>query len=166
WFPDAFRFVNVNLGGPYTSLVDQWITFERISNWQTKNTGLAKLNRPMELTTWINYGRYNKKRIKITPERVHQFAVNFWIWWSSLQPSWRAVGEDNRPLAAKEMKDDWKSLDHYGQNGWLSLVVCLRWWGEGLMRVQNETLRKEGIDDWLMAIEDMAIMLGGLISYK
>ncbi|KIK52801.1 hypothetical protein GYMLUDRAFT_250930 [Collybiopsis luxurians FD-317 M1] len=44
WFKDAFQFLNLNLGAPYTALINRWIELERLNNWQTVTTGLTNVN--------------------------------------------------------------------------------------------------------------------------
>ncbi|KAJ3816626.1 hypothetical protein F5880DRAFT_1453592, partial [Lentinula raphanica] len=134
WFKDAFEFLDVDLGVSYTSLVELYIEFERVSGWHTSRIGLPKLNRPNELNDWISYGRYSKKKIVIAPEMVEDFKARFMGWWISLQPKWRRVaGGNGLSLASDSVDlDDWKSLDYSGKNGWLSLLAGIRWWGEGL----------------------------------
>ncbi|KIK60660.1 hypothetical protein GYMLUDRAFT_167501 [Collybiopsis luxurians FD-317 M1] len=164
WFENAFEFLNINLGGPYTAFVNRWSDLEQINGWKTRNSGLSKTNHPGELTTWIQYGR-NKKKIVIAPGQVGKFAEEFWSWWIHLQPEWRKKGKDGLPLPVQEFEDNWKSLDHYGTNGWLSILACLRWWGESLSLTEDSE-KKERVADWVSAIEDVSKMLEGLISYK
>jgi len=169
WFEDAFEFVNINLGRSYANLVARWIELERINKWRTKVTGLAgKSQRPSELTAWIVSGRYGQrsKPIVIAPENVAEFGATVWIWWTSLQPQWREMGPTQRHLPVDKFGDQWKSLDHCGANGWLSFLACLRWWGECLVRMEKDTPRTEGVQDWLLAIHDMTKMIEGLILYK
>ncbi|KIK52800.1 hypothetical protein GYMLUDRAFT_179722, partial [Collybiopsis luxurians FD-317 M1] len=60
---------------------------------------------------------------------------------------------------------NWNTLDHFGKNGWLSLLACLKWWGKGLARMEIHK-RGDGVSDWLMAIDNVSTMLDGLIAYK
>ncbi|KAJ3718808.1 hypothetical protein C8R42DRAFT_585302, partial [Lentinula raphanica] len=165
WFKDAFEFLNVELGVPYTAFVKLYIEFERVSGWQTSRIGLPKFNRPNELNDWISYGRYSKKKIAIAPQMVEDFKVRFMGWWASLQPKWRRVAGGNGLFPVSDSVDDWKSLDYSGKNGWLSLLAGIRWWGESLTQIE-EPERSKRIDEWLAAIDEMSSMLHGLISFK
>ncbi|KAF9060871.1 hypothetical protein BDP27DRAFT_1429587 [Rhodocollybia butyracea] len=101
WFEGAFAFVNINLGGPYTLLIECWVELERLHQWQGKTTGLTGKNiRPAELTSWIDSGRYGKrgKKIVIISACITAFGEKVWTWWMYLQPEWRKKGTDNRPL--------------------------------------------------------------------
>ncbi|KIK50645.1 hypothetical protein GYMLUDRAFT_252791 [Collybiopsis luxurians FD-317 M1] len=66
WFKPAFRFLNVDLSGPYTTLLSHWIELKRLNKWQNSSR-LSNVNQPQELTTWIQYGRYDRKHIIIRP---------------------------------------------------------------------------------------------------
>lgn len=161
--------MNVSLGGSYTTLVTRWIELERINRWHTKVTGLSgKSLRPSELTAWIASGRYGQrsKPIVVAPENIAVFGATVWIWWTSLQPEWREAGPNQKHLPVDKFGDQWKSLDHYGANGWLSFLACLKWWGECLVGMKNDIPRREGMQSWLLVINDMTKMIEGLISYK
>ncbi|KIK53060.1 hypothetical protein GYMLUDRAFT_250649 [Collybiopsis luxurians FD-317 M1] len=165
WFKPAFRFLNVDLSGPYTTLLSRWIELERLNKWQ--NSGrLSNVNRPQELTTWIQYGHYDRKHIIIRPGDIKRFSDTVWTWWLSLQPTWQKTGTDGRPLPVMICKDDWEPLDQCGTNGWLSILACIRWWGESLKTVKDEAEKQKRTGDWLLLIKDVSEMLEGLIRYK
>ncbi|KAJ3759306.1 hypothetical protein F5878DRAFT_496236, partial [Lentinula raphanica] len=132
WFKDAFAFLNVDLGSAFTTFVSRWSEFEGLNGWKTSRTALSNVNRPDEISKWIRYGRYTKVKISISPAQIEDFAARMWAWWVCLQPEWRKLGEDKRPLPVERFGDDWTSLDIHGNNGWLSLLAGLRWWGESL----------------------------------
>ncbi|KIK52820.1 hypothetical protein GYMLUDRAFT_250947 [Collybiopsis luxurians FD-317 M1] len=165
WFKPAFRFLNVDLSGPYTTLLSHWIELKRLNKWQ--NSGcLSNVNWPQELTTWIQYSRYDRKHIIICPGDIKQFSDTVWTWWSSLQPMWQKTGTDGRPLPVMICKDDWEPLDQCGTNGWLSILACIHWWGESLKTVKDEAEKQKKMGDWLLLIKDVSEMLEGLIRYK
>ncbi|KAJ3759293.1 hypothetical protein EV361DRAFT_779904, partial [Lentinula raphanica] len=157
WFKDAFNFLNVDLGLPFTTFVSRWCEFEGLNEWKTSTTALSSVKRPEEISKWIRYGRYTKIKISIAPSQINDFAERMRAWWVYLQPGWRKLGEDNRPLPVERFGDDWTTLNIHGTNGWLSLLAGLKWWGESLARHNEQN------GDWLELIEDMAKMLDGLI---
>ncbi|KAJ3817108.1 hypothetical protein F5880DRAFT_1618598 [Lentinula raphanica] len=163
WFKDAFEFLNVDLGTPFITLVSRWSEYEGLNGWETSRTALSNVNRPVEITKWIRYGRYNKIKISIAPSEIDNFAARMWAWWAYLQPEWREFGEDKRPLPVERFGDDWASIDIHGNNGWLSLLAGLRWWGECLAQRPRQNRADH---DWLGLIEDMSKILVGLIAYK
>lgn len=167
WLPAAFAFVNVDLGKEYASFVGQWIDWEMSNLEAKKSSRLKSTFRPPELENWIRKQRYTKPKntVILKPERVQAFADHVWAYWCALQPSWRTMAANGRmPLISTTYGKDWMPLNHYGMNGWLSLLACLQWWGVGLGHFHGEegkTLR----DDWLAAIADMSWMLSGLQSH-
>ncbi|KAH7918012.1 hypothetical protein BV22DRAFT_1025300 [Leucogyrophana mollusca] len=53
-----------------------------------------------------------------------------WTWWTNLQPTWRTVHIHTKLNAAPQNHNDqgdWTNLDCLGQNGFLSVIVCLKW---------------------------------------
>ncbi|KAJ3816827.1 hypothetical protein F5880DRAFT_1493852, partial [Lentinula raphanica] len=166
WFEDAFEFLNVGLGLPFTAFVSRWSEFESLNEWKTSRTALSSLNRPEEISNWIRSGRYTETKITIAPSQINDFAERMWTWWVYLQPKWRKLGEDERPLPVERFGDDWTSLDIHGTNGWLSLLAGVKWWGESLAQcIEQDDSGGHNID-WLELIEDMSKMLEGLIAYK
>ncbi|KAJ3749304.1 hypothetical protein DFH05DRAFT_1371414, partial [Lentinula detonsa] len=165
WFKDAFDFLNIDLGSPFAMLVDCWSNFESLNGWKTGKHAISSMNRPKEVTKWIQCRRYARITITIAPAQLDGFAERMWLWWVHLQPEWRKLGKDLRPAPVEHFGDDWKSLDIYGINGWLSLLAGLKWWGESLAMEKN--VKQNGKDhNWLELIEDMSKMLLGLTMYK
>ncbi|KIK60678.1 hypothetical protein GYMLUDRAFT_115058, partial [Collybiopsis luxurians FD-317 M1] len=114
------------LGAPYTALINRWIELERLNNWQTVTTGLTNVNRPREVSAWIRNGR--RKNVIISSDQIEAFGKNVWAWWLVLQLSWRDTSEGKPLHAVACYGDNWNTLDHFGKNGWLSLLACLKWW--------------------------------------
>ncbi|KAJ3714487.1 hypothetical protein EV361DRAFT_797449, partial [Lentinula raphanica] len=165
WFKEAFEFLNIDLGSPFAILVERWSDFESLNGWKSSKHALPGVNRPEEVSKWIRYGRYARIKIVIPPSQIDGFAARMWLWWVHLQPEWRKLEKDLRPIPVEHFGDDWKSLDIHGINGWLSLLAGLKWWGESL--AQEKSLERSGGDhDWLELVEDMSKMLLGLITYK
>jgi hypothetical protein len=171
WFYKAFTYLNINLGGPFTDLVALWTELEEFHCWKTSGVKtLPPSKRPHELTRWVGSGRWRKGsiRIKIPSGQVEDFGDRVWIWWCELQPAWRTIESGKpgkRPARVSMFQDNWESLDIYGQNGWLGLLVCIKWWGETLLKVADKSQQKDKTEDWLAAIEDMSTMLRGLVQY-
>ncbi|KAJ3765625.1 hypothetical protein FB446DRAFT_602019, partial [Lentinula raphanica] len=163
WFPDAFAYLNVALGERWIELLTSWIQFERVSEWVKAPTkgprALAATHRPRQLSRWITNCRYSRTGNEPAFEErsLRRFVDEFWHWWTSLQPEWRGLGQGNKPAAVLSYGDDWKSLNIPGKNGWLSVLVCLKWWGLYVMEHDAE-----GQMQWLIAVEDVHMMLKGL----
>ncbi|KAJ3982310.1 hypothetical protein F5890DRAFT_1415958, partial [Lentinula detonsa] len=165
WFKDAFDFLNIDLGTSFATLVACWLKFEGLYGWKPTRNVLSSVRRPKEVSKWIRYGRYAKINITIAPSQIEGFAERMWLWWLHLQPKWRELGQDLRPLPVEQFGDDWRLLDVHGINGWLSLLAGLRWWGESLAKLDSSE-RNSRSNDWLALIADMCKMLEGLTMYK
>ncbi|THU83947.1 hypothetical protein K435DRAFT_598660, partial [Dendrothele bispora CBS 962.96] len=153
WFRMAFDYVNVSLGPNYLSLVAGWIANERLHGWKKggRRDGLLNSDRPREVTSWIMSGRYRVKKARVTSANVEEFAGQVWDWWTALQPEWRGLSPRGRParLGLLNATDTWGSLDTHGNNGWLSLVVCAKWWRLALMEHTGDEASKDLLEkDW------------------
>ncbi|THU94029.1 hypothetical protein K435DRAFT_669150, partial [Dendrothele bispora CBS 962.96] len=149
WFPAAFKYLNVDLGVEFIELLRRWVEFERFFGWSYTREGLASSNRPQELSNWIKSGRYKAKYggsgPKLTGIARKQFSSALDVWWHSLKPK----------------GDNWTLLNHHGPNGWLSLLVGLKWWG---LAMENEEL--EAKKEWLDIVLDMSMILDALLQYQ
>ncbi|KAK7438095.1 SERTA domain-containing protein 3 [Stygiomarasmius scandens] len=146
WFPQAFAYVDVDLGPAYLDLLVKWIDFERFHQWEKAGGRLDKTERPKEITTWINEGRYlpRCKGPKLGAEFIKTFPDDIRKWWTSLHPE---VDDD-----------DWTNLTKYGINGWFSIVAGMKWWGQGLKSLTGDSLRN-GTEEWLMMITELTVTL-------
>ncbi|KAK7434488.1 SERTA domain-containing protein 3 [Stygiomarasmius scandens] len=146
WFPQAFSYVDVDLGPMYLDFLVKWIDFERLHQWEKAGGRLDKTERPKEITTWINEGRYlpRCKGPKLGAEFIKTFPDDIRKWWTSLHP-----GVDD---------DDWTNLTKYGINGWFSIVAGMKWWGQGLKSLTGDSLRN-GTEEWLTMITELTVTL-------
>ncbi|THU92399.1 hypothetical protein K435DRAFT_595886, partial [Dendrothele bispora CBS 962.96] len=131
WFRSAFIYVNVDLGREYHDLKARWVQLERSHGWGKNGKKLLAINRPVEVTPWIQDARYRRlSHTWVLAEDVADFGKRLWKWWNSLQPEWRQNDQMNRPLPLTSDDEDtsWQVLDYHGQNGWLTLLVCIKWW--------------------------------------
>ncbi|THV00402.1 hypothetical protein K435DRAFT_794153 [Dendrothele bispora CBS 962.96] len=156
WFPQAFGYVDVDLGPRYKDLLLKWIDFERIHQWEKTGGRLDKTERPKEITAWITEGRYAPrcKGPNVGADFVKTFPDDFRKWWDFLRSS----------SSLPQQNDDWTSLTKYGINGWFSIVVGMKWWGEGLKSLSGDGLRN-GTEEWFAMITEVATTLDMLIKY-
>ncbi|KAK0439645.1 hypothetical protein EV421DRAFT_1713175 [Armillaria borealis] len=121
--------------------------------------GLPPTGRPMEVGPWIKNYRWTKP--EVTAETLRRFANDWWTWWKRFQPTWQNTGDMEGPLTSDHqpgLGGDWSSLVKRGQNGFMSPVACLAWWGEA---VGDETeLRME----WEGALEECHHVLLNLLA--
>lgn len=167
WFIPAFHYLNVDLGENYVTLVKRWVAFERANGWKNPRSGLMTHGRPKVVTTWLQNARYERKggEPKLTGDSLVTFTKDFRNWWVNLQPTWRPVTEGSQLRSVDNFGDDWKSLDKCGKNGWLLLIASLKWWGVALNSEDGER-RQQLHDEWTRVLEDISLMLGGLIEYR
>ncbi|KAJ3797289.1 hypothetical protein F5050DRAFT_1579320, partial [Lentinula boryana] len=152
------------LGSDYTALISSWIELERAKDWRYSPKGISPKNRPKELSFWITNCRYDRRNNdpKFRQHDLDHFTKNFMTWWNTLQPSWRLDNPHLMPGqgSGSSFGMEWGTLDTSGKNGWLSVIVCLKWWGIGLGDDRESALG----DEWRGAVEDVLFMLNGLIS--
>ena len=52
------------------------------------------------------------------------------MWWSDINPAWRQPVDGGGLLRnTSEGEKDWAGLDIPGANGFLNVLMCLKWWG-------------------------------------
>ncbi|KAJ3730229.1 hypothetical protein C8R42DRAFT_568162 [Lentinula raphanica] len=169
WLPDAFAYVNVDLGVEFKNLVFSWIALKRTSHWKSSSkVQLSHIKRPTLLAQWVNKKRYKTSgnEPKVEEECGVGFKADVKEWWTSLQPKWRQ-GVLRKQLSSLNSvpRDQWKQLDKFGINGWFSILVCLKWWGMNLL-AQTKESRAEGMQEWLEMIEDVRYMMDCLTVWR
>ncbi|KAJ3898162.1 hypothetical protein F5879DRAFT_995083 [Lentinula edodes] len=75
WFPSAFEYLNQDLGDDYNDLFKNWVKFERLKDWVSSTKGLARHNRPKELSKWILNCRYDRPELFVLVERSSIFGL-------------------------------------------------------------------------------------------
>ncbi|KAJ3753449.1 hypothetical protein EV360DRAFT_53454, partial [Lentinula raphanica] len=144
-------------GEDYTRILQSWIELERTKDWVSPPKGIACKNRPKELTRWIMNGRYDRRgnEPRFKNDELANFGKAFVLWWSGLKQSCsesRGRGKEN----------GWGTLNTSGKNGWLSIVVCLKWWGMGLRES-----REEALDEiWRQSMKDVQLTLDEVVSFN
>ncbi|KAJ7186916.1 hypothetical protein C8R46DRAFT_864987, partial [Mycena filopes] len=171
WFANCYREVTAtNLGGVFNGLLGVYIEVERGYKWE-KGQGSSlggTANRPKPLTQWVTAGRGLRgggmaKGAGPSIGSIAVFDDVWWRWWGRLQGSWRKA-EGSKPGrfergAYPESAESWEGMRHPGQNGLLSVVATLYWWGK---MVQTEG-GKEDRESWTEAVADVKWVLKGLV---
>ncbi|KAJ7017584.1 hypothetical protein C8F04DRAFT_883777, partial [Mycena alexandri] len=99
--------------------------------------------RPKEVGDWVARARNHTPTISSADELGNRW----WAWWIDINPSWRAEG--GRPMIRKS-RQAWKTMDIGGQNGFLNVLMVLKWWRDA-MRVASP--------DWEEAVGDVTWVL-------
>ncbi|KAK6996594.1 hypothetical protein R3P38DRAFT_2565172, partial [Favolaschia claudopus] len=170
WFESVYPQVAwVPLGDRFNGLLESFTKLERAFGWDNPSRGLPKINRPAQVSAWVTHGRGSRGGIMREGAGpaladAEAFGKQWWAWWGKLQPAWRvpkdgAEGRFVRGEFPGVEKDMWSSLRFSGQNGVLSLIACLFWWGRKLTNEQ-----RDGEGDWREAVDDLTWMVNGLLA--
>ncbi|PPR03500.1 hypothetical protein CVT24_012667 [Panaeolus cyanescens] len=133
---------NGSLGQEWNSLVRLWSLFQRNAGFST-DSKLPTANRPFPIKEWI--GRARSPTYRPTISNVAEYESTYTRWWASMQPEWRIV---NGKVDPKLVEGDWSSLHLPGQNGLVSVIVALFYWG---LAAQDQKVRKNA---WLRAVRN------------
>ncbi|KAJ7825874.1 hypothetical protein B0H14DRAFT_2368606, partial [Mycena olivaceomarginata] len=133
WFQHTFKEVSRQcLGTDYDALLEAFTAWEQSSGWAAsgKLKALPNAPRPTQLADWIKDARGKTLAVRLITD-TKCFATTWWQWWTGMQPSWRdsRCGRAGSRCVAVLDKADWGSLQTSGQNGLLSVVATLYWWG-------------------------------------
>ncbi|KAI6029218.1 hypothetical protein BKA83DRAFT_4047087 [Pisolithus microcarpus] len=120
-----------DLGPSWTTLITKYIKNEHCSQFIVCKGGTHALDsmcHPPQVSWWISHAWCGTPDI----EDPCQFGVKWWTWWCSLQPKWRSItapAQDGKYTPNCIKGEDWNLLCKPGQNGLLSIIVTLMWWG-------------------------------------
>ncbi|KAJ7734663.1 hypothetical protein B0H16DRAFT_1467509 [Mycena metata] len=159
------------IGGNFNSLLALFSELERVYNWDKgkKNQELGKVNRPAAVSSWISRTRGSRSRPEAdTVPKIPSLAVyeqDWWKWWATLQPTWRLpdVGRPDRFTRGSyppPQRENWHPLRVPGQNGVLSVVAALYWWGLKNLEIGE----REDKESWVEAVADVKWMVKGMLT--
>ncbi|KAJ7603089.1 hypothetical protein DFH06DRAFT_1152162 [Mycena polygramma] len=149
-----------DLGCHYRAMVVALVALETKYGFgdPSNNGTLSAKKRPTQVALWIQGGRGTRLKFPPSIGNVEKYAKEWAEWWGMLQPRWREKDERGEwKLEGHETAGaDWDPLEAPGQNGCLSLVASLYFWG--VCKNQSEELRQR----WERAVLDVTWMLEGL----
>ena len=153
WFANAYGTLkNKNIGPLFSALLPLYVELEARANFEVggHTSGFRKGDRPDEVSWWIGRGRKGEPTIK----DVDVFDRRWWSWWKGLQPLSQQVatvkgllGGDHR---LTEVQEDWDVLRKHGQNGFLTVLSTLAWWGGSINGKPVENFAS-----WLAAVNEV-----------
>jgi hypothetical protein len=149
-----------DLGCHYRALMVALIQLEAKYGFDPANNGsLGTANRPTQISLWIRGGRGSRMKFPPTINRINKYATQWALWWDGLQPAWRERGDDGhwRIDSGWGPHDQWDPLEAPGQNGCLSVVASLYFWG-----LYNAKQPAHLQETWERAVLDVTWMLEGL----
>lgn len=97
---------------------------------QSKSHILASTGRPAPIGVWIHDGRSWDSVPFIGPGIVQDYSTSWWLWWRSLQPTWRAATLTRDLRGTGDYK--WDMLRKGTQNGFFVIILSLGLWLRGL----------------------------------
>ncbi|KAJ7511760.1 hypothetical protein B0H11DRAFT_2214638 [Mycena galericulata] len=147
WAQNARAVLEEIAGGTtWTALIELWWALEERNAFESPPKGPRGANRPKQVGDWVQRARIGTPRI---PD-LKEFVNKWWAWWTSINPSWRRV---NGKLV-QEGTGPWTELEFPGPNGFLNVVVCLKWWRGKLA---------EGNEEWEKAVSDVSWVLSQML---
>ncbi|KAJ6454924.1 hypothetical protein C8R47DRAFT_996975 [Mycena vitilis] len=148
-----------DLGCHYNALLIALVALETKFGFDDANNGqLPAVNRPSQVWAWVRGGRGTRLKAPPVVSDPAQFAAGWNQWWDGLQPPWRERGEDGywKVGGSWGPDDQWDPLEAPGQNGCLSVVASLFFWGRAVLSVPA------AVEAWERALFDVTWMLEGL----
>ncbi|KAJ7044207.1 hypothetical protein C8F04DRAFT_900104, partial [Mycena alexandri] len=111
-------------GGEWTKMTGLWWALEKATLFESSTKGVSTTGRPKEIGHWVKCARKGAPPIA----NVGAFASSWQRWWKGINPKWR-VAADGTLKQAEE--GEWAELEKPGVNGFLSVLIALKWWKEG-----------------------------------
>ncbi|KAJ3528740.1 hypothetical protein NMY22_g9283 [Coprinellus aureogranulatus] len=137
WFTLAEEHLrSFDLGEEWTELVDLWVPFEASMGYgRGSKCVMSAAGRPDEWQKWKSKVWQGTRRYDKLPQidSAAELGVTFAKWWHSIQPSFRVTtgpfpSSDYSPPKTI-LGDPWAPLRKSGENGFLSVMMLLGWWG-------------------------------------
>jgi hypothetical protein len=104
--------------------------------------------RPDEMHTWIKYARKKKPEV----DNMDRFISEWQGWWLGLNPEWHV----REGAFVKELEGSLEGMRKPGANGFLMVLVRLKWWWED----------KGPMDAWIAAFEDVTWVMSALFGKR
>ncbi|KAJ7463596.1 hypothetical protein FB451DRAFT_1042746 [Mycena latifolia] len=133
------------MGGDWAELTGLWWKLEQSTGFVTKPKAHPTTHCPKQIGIWVK-----NARVGVPELSVDTFSAQWWDWWRVLNPEWRK----RDGALVKEGEGSWDVLRCPGQNGFLNILICLKWWHAAL---------DEETEDWKAAIADVKWVLKGMV---
>ncbi|KAF8137811.1 hypothetical protein K438DRAFT_1638995 [Mycena galopus ATCC 62051] len=133
------------MGNDWNTVVDLWWGLEEKSGFATTIKSHPTAKRPKAVGVWVKNARKNVPDI----DSAEAMDGQWWAWWKAINPGWRVLNNELVQLG----DGDWEVLRCPGQNGFLNILMCLKWWF-GSMETPSESWER-AIDDVKWALTQM-----------
>ncbi|KAJ7604790.1 hypothetical protein DFH06DRAFT_1020621, partial [Mycena polygramma] len=127
----------------WDQVVEMWWAHEKAAAFDGPGKGPMAKMRPKQVSGWVGRARTGGPNPPVGD--ILSFAVGWWKWWVALNPPWRQTNDGRR--LKQEGQGEWGAAAQTGPNGFLNVLICLRWW--------RDELRDE-VEEWKEALEDVA----------
>ncbi|KAJ7436472.1 hypothetical protein B0H11DRAFT_2256177 [Mycena galericulata] len=101
-------------------MTNLWWRLEATTGFKSPPRGFPAVHRPPEIHTWIKCARIGTPFIA----DIKVFAKQWAVWWKTINPGWRLVDG----ALVQETKGLWDVMRVPGANGFLSVLIGLKWW--------------------------------------
>ncbi|KAJ7178674.1 hypothetical protein C8R43DRAFT_872285, partial [Mycena crocata] len=162
WFVHAWgQVTKQNLGPHFNALLTAWTRIESACKFDNTGPGIpSHPKRPAQVGRWITGARGKRKTKGLHVTNTDEYVVGWHIWWDSMQPKWRTKESDGKTWeTGGAYGKDWELLSAWGQNGMLSVVACLYFWGLAVMDASDK------VGAWEVAVNDAAWVCEGLATF-
>ncbi|KII83430.1 hypothetical protein PLICRDRAFT_84804, partial [Plicaturopsis crispa FD-325 SS-3] len=143
-------------GDAWGGCLASWSTLEKGYRFRSPKTGLSARGRPNEVQFWVSRARPVEDKHSNQWQPVVKdgasLEASFWKWWTAINPPWRKKDSDGR--FKQEGSGTWDALVAPGKNGFLSVLVCLKWW--------HTALAGGNTAGWDAALRDVAWVLASM----
>ncbi|KAK7021735.1 SERTA domain-containing protein 3 [Paramarasmius palmivorus] len=133
----------------WSVIVHKWIEVEE--EWNKRNVEadgaqikMLKSRRPQGYLQWFKYGRMRWEELVPSEVRPESLGHEWWTWWTKVvNPRWRPKSED---MVMPGGAGSWEAVRIPGKDGFVLVLVSLRWWCDLLDDPENDLL-------WLSTIK-------------
>ncbi|KAG7089042.1 hypothetical protein E1B28_010752 [Marasmius oreades] len=151
WIEAAQKYLKIDGNVEYNQFVQVWAATER--NKTVTKHGIT--HRPVAVQRWMNTKGVKRFSSDNDPTIDGDFGTSFpalvWKWWFSIQPKKRGspVGK-----SLPQYKGQWRTLDRWGEDGWVVLLAALKWWWLSIGKFESAK-QVEAKSDWGTALQEM-----------
>ncbi|KAK7025342.1 SERTA domain-containing protein 3 [Paramarasmius palmivorus] len=142
----------------WTALVYKWIEVEELwnkANVEIEGTRvkLLKSRRPQGFLQWFKYGRLRWEELVPPEVQCETLAQDWWIWWSKVvNPRWRPSTEG---MVMPGGNGSWEVVRIPGKDGFVLVLVSLRWWCDLLDSPSSDPLWQSTIKSVYWTLEEL-----------
>ena len=135
---DIFNYLNRVKDPRFQQLLMHYIRIE--ANDKSGVAGsLPTAKRPVEISVWTARARPASLPDFTKGKRTFSdFVDSIFVWWGSIQPSWRSF---ERGKVSREVRGEWDTLYSPCINGLLNVVILAYWW----VRILEEQKPEDGV---------------------